>query len=539
MKCNEDDLPQLDLLCRRSEPLGEMLLKRAWKVLIVDDERLIHATIQRGLEHCQFDGDGLQILHAYSTAEARILLQHHPDTALVLIDIFLETPTAGLDLVKYIRNSLNNRLIRLVLMTGQTDAAPALDIIETYDINDYKEKLELTTTKLKTLAYSMLRAYRDIVALDKARSSLELVVAASAQIVEIRSLQKFTSAVLMQLTALLNLGTDAAYIEIISGFAAANRNGRFQVLAGSGAYSDLVDGSPPELSDPDIIRDLDSACQQKRNLYFDNRLVAYFNTGRGFESLLYMNNLRPLNDQDKYLINLFCSNIAIAFENAYLREEIAQTQKEIVYLLSEAVETRSRETGNHVKRVAEISKLLALELNFSPEEAEHIKLAAPLHDLGKIGIPDAILHKPGALTREERETMKTHVTIGHDMLKRSQRPVLQYGAIIALEHHEHWNGDGYPAGKSGEEIHILGRIVAVADVFDSLANQRCYKKAWSLRAILEHFREKRGQQFDPQIVDTLLANIDAVLDIMELYKDEGSNNHLRTQWYQLQAQESF
>lgn len=172
-----------------------------------------------------------------------------------------------------------------------------------------------------------------------------------------------------------------------------------------------------------------------------------------------------------------------------------------------------------MKRVAEYSKLLALGYGMSEEEAEIVKLAAPLHDVGKVGIPDAILGKPGKLTAEEWEIMKTHAELGYDMLKSSSRRILQAGAVIAKEHHEKWAGGGYPEGKSGEDIHIYGRIVALADVFDALGSDRCYKKAWPMDEILDLLRDERGKHFDPKLVDIFLDNLDEVEAIRAAFPD--------------------
>lgn len=202
-----------------------------------------------------------------------------------------------------------------------------------------------------------------------------------------------------------------------------------------------------------------------------------------------------------------------------LTEEIETTQREIIYTLGEIAEARSKETGNHVKRVAEYSKILAIKYGLSEKEAELLKLASPMHDIGKVAIPDSILNKPGKLTYEEFEIMKKHTVIGYEMLKHSNREILQHAAEIALTHHERWDGTGYPYGLKGEEIPISGRITAVADVFDALGSDRVYKKAWDLDEIIEYFKEQRGKQFDPILVDIFLENLDDILSIRNKYVD--------------------
>jgi len=200
-----------------------------------------------------------------------------------------------------------------------------------------------------------------------------------------------------------------------------------------------------------------------------------------------------------------------------LNKEIEDTQKEVVFTMGAIVESRSKETGYHVRRVAEYSKLIALYYCMSAEDAEKLKQASPMHDIGKIAIPDSILNKPGKLTDDEFEHMKRHSQLGFDMLKNSNRPLIKLAASIAYEHHERWDGKGYPNKLIAEEISVVGRITAVADVFDALGSDRCYKKAWPLEKILVLFTEGKSKQFDPDMVDILLNNIEEFIVIRDTF----------------------
>jgi len=205
-------------------------------------------------------------------------------------------------------------------------------------------------------------------------------------------------------------------------------------------------------------------------------------------------------------------------EDLYI--EIENTQKEIIFTMGAAGELRSKETGQHVKRVAEYSKLLAILYGLKEEEAELIKLASPMHDIGKVGIPDNILHKPGKLTVKEFVIMKTHAQLGYNMLKGSNRTILKSASIVAHEHHEKYNGRGYPRGLKGEDIHIFGRITAIADVFDALGSERSYKKAWPDKKILQLFKDERGEHFDPKLIDLFIKNKKQFYKIRDMYKEE-------------------
>ncbi|NOQ31877.1 MAG: HD domain-containing protein [Helicobacteraceae bacterium] len=202
-----------------------------------------------------------------------------------------------------------------------------------------------------------------------------------------------------------------------------------------------------------------------------------------------------------------------------LIKEIENTQKEVVYTMGAIGESRSKETGNHVKRVAEYSKLFAIYYGLCEEEAELLKQASPMHDIGKVGIADSILNKPAKLTYEEFEKMKEHSAIGYDMLKHSNRPLMKTASIVAHEHHEKFDGSGYPNGLKGYDIHIYARITAVADVFDALGSSRVYKEAWCDEDIFKLFKDERDKHFDPKLIDIFFENLEQFLNIRERFKD--------------------
>jgi PAS domain S-box-containing protein len=196
-----------------------------------------------------------------------------------------------------------------------------------------------------------------------------------------------------------------------------------------------------------------------------------------------------------------------------LNEEIVNTQKEVLLTMGAIGEARSKETGEHVIRVAEYSYFIARKYGLSEEESELLKQASPMHDIGKIAIPDYILNKPSKLTSEEFEIMKTHAQRGYEMLKYSNKPLLKASAEIAYSHHEKYDGTGYPQGLYGDNIPIFGRITAIADIFDALGTSRAYKEAWDLDNILELFEEEKGKHFDPKLVDILFEHLDEFLEI--------------------------
>lgn len=202
--------------------------------------------------------------------------------------------------------------------------------------------------------------------------------------------------------------------------------------------------------------------------------------------------------------------------------ELRAREQETILLLCRASEYRDPETGAHIQRMAHYSCLIAAELGLSSEEQEFILNAAPMHDIGKVGTPDHILLKPGKLDDAEMAIMRQHALIGYNILKSSEARMLQLAAEIAYAHHERFDGGGYPNGLAGDAIPLVGRIVAVADVFDALTSVRPYKQAWSLEAARDFLLANSGSHFDPQCVTALLARWPAVLQIRERFRDAAS-----------------
>jgi HD-GYP domain-containing protein (c-di-GMP phosphodiesterase class II) len=284
-------------------------------------------------------------------------------------------------------------------------------------------------------------------------------------------------------------------------------------------------GEPLIINDPYHDSRFDKEVDKRTGYHTRNILALPILDGEGkiigvFQAINKVPEPEEFSRQDLEHLLLAATYTGKTLDAALLQEEIEATQREIIFTLAEAGEMRSKETGQHVKRVAEYSYLFAAQYGLNETEAQLVRLAAPMHDIGKIAIPDAILLKPGKLAEEEWEVMKTHSALGYEILEHSERRMLKAAAIIAHEHHEKWDGGGYPRGLKGTDIHIYGRVTALADVFDALGCPRVYKPAWDLERIVGLFKDERGHQFDPDLVDVFLANLDAVVKIKEEYRDE-------------------
>ncbi|MEC4594232.1 MULTISPECIES: response regulator [Nitrospirillum] len=478
-----------------------------WKVLIADDDAAIHAVTELALEGFRMDGRPLAFLHAYSGAETLQRMAEHPDIAVLLLDVVMESDSAGLDAAKAVRERLGNRQVRIVLNTGQPGSAPKADIIARYDIDNYREKGELTERQLFTLMYSCLRGYRDIAAVEQSRQGLRRLIDALPRIFHLTAADRLARTCLEQLAGL------TGGVELNGLVLEQDRpDGPARALAACGRFADWVEDSP-------LPPDVQAALALDGNLREHDRWSEWLPTGGGGRRLLYLNGVAAATPLGRDLLALFVRNLAVAFDNLRLKEEIEETQREIVFRLGEAVETRNQETGNHLKRVSEAAGMIAAYLGYDETMVSRVRYAAPLHDIGKIGIPDHILNKRGGLDAEEWKVMQTHADIGWRMLKDARQDILRAGAVISLQHHEKWDGTGYPRGLRGDEIDPLARIVAAADVFDALGSHRPYKTPWPLERILEHMAKERGRHFDPAVVDAILALAPALMESRTRYPD--------------------
>lgn len=487
-----------------------------WKVLIVDDEPEIHSVTRFALSGVTFQEREIELISAHSAEEAKKLLLSENDFAMALLDVVMETNHAGLHLAKWIREELENHAVRIILRTGQPGEAPEKSIITQYDINGYKEKAELTSKKLFTLTCSSLRSYQDIQKLEANKAGLRMVIEASGTIFKSHSFEHFCQNAVKHTYPFFNNVHEILEQEL--GGLIVKRMGEKWVIVNTSEKYNILIGLP--LEEVESLKNVSIGPDEAQYIELSETSMCLILRVRPNEYvLLPIENLSDHTPEDPILFELYLHNISIALENIYLLNQTEATQREIAYRLGEAVETRSKETGGHVKRVAEMSRYLALGYGMSEKEADLIKIASPLHDVGKIGISDKVLNKPGKLTDEEWKEMQTHAEMGKEILTGSDLKIITLASSIAGSHHERWDGKGYPKNLKEDEIPLEARITAVADVFDALASDRCYKKAWPLDKIVSLFKEERGKQFEPKIVDVLLSGIDDIIAIRDQYKD--------------------
>jgi response regulator RpfG family c-di-GMP phosphodiesterase len=492
---------------------------RPWRVLIVDDEADVHAVTRLVLSGVVFKNRSVELLSAYSGNEGFEVLAKVPDIALVLLDVVMETDDAGLQLVRRIRDELNNHLVRIVLRTGQPGQAPEERVIVDYDINDYKAKTELTKQKIFTTVISSLRAYEGLVTIERSRIGLSNILNSTSNLYELRSLQEFASGVLNQVNALLDLGAQGAMCVLHDPRQYGEQGPA--VLAATGQYSDLVEQKFLPADHPyfDLVSQV---LKEKKNLHLFAVSALFIHADLGGNMVIILKPNCPLAELQCSLLSVFCDRIGAAFENLQMFGQLQCAQEATVVSLADLAESRDSDTGGHIQRVAKLTDAIARRLHadgkyadeFTPRFLSCVGLASMLHDIGKVSTPDAVLLKPGKHTPEERRIMEQHVQVGEAVLRRAARSVagvshLTFGAEIAGGHHEHFDGQGYPRQSKGVEIPLSARIVAVVDVFDALLHRRPYKEPWPLSEVSDYLKARKSTQFDPEVVDALLSFVES------------------------------
>lgn len=486
-------------------PAAGAKARKPWKILVVDDDTLTQTYSKAILQSITFAGRGVEILNALTGQQAREILKQHPDVAVALVDVVMETPRAGLELVETIRKELANSHMRVIIRTGHHDDSPEREIIDHYDIDDYKHKDELSPKNLYITIRSALKAYRDIITIERNRRSLENILSATTglNLAHTGEVLGFCSDMLMQVATLCNEEHDRPR-EDTRGFIYTFDGAGGTILARLGRYAG-DNGDPDE----ECIRTCTQWIVQntaQESMHAGTVLLRLGSNLREPVGFIHLEHTDPLSNHDQHLIHILVNRTTLALENLRLHEHLKHANRESLYMLALAAEFKDRDTGEHIHRIARQTRMLAMELGIPANEAQEMGQASMLHDIGKLGVPDTILQKEGPLTEEEFEIIRRHPQTGARILE--NHPWFQQAKEIALGHHERWDGKGYPCGIRGPETPLAARIVAVVDVFDALFHKRPYKEAWAIEDCRKALVDGAGSQFDPEVVDAFVRILD-------------------------------
>lgn len=474
----------------------------SWKVLIVDDEPDIRTLTRISLRDFQFAGRSIEFIEAGSANQAKDTLEQHPDIAVALVDVVMESSDAGLQLVKHIRQQLANNMIRIVIRTGQPGVAPERYVIDHYDIDDYKDKTELTSDRLYTTVRSALKAYRDLQTINTNRLGLERVLQVTPEVYQLEhaSLSDFFNGILTQIIGLCRL-SHSSHIGSLEGVVAMIDHNQIKLQA----FTDQFANNPriDEIHQQCIASILNGVESTTLRTQAEILPLTIANKAVGY---IYIEPIEALSDVDRNLIHIFAKQCSQALENHELHSSIIASFEHAVDMLAEIAEYKDKATGGHVNRLDHYTQIIALAMGIGEEEARLFGKASRLHDVGKVGVPDYILSKPDKLTDDEFEIIKSHTTLGANILSHDQAFTL--AKSIALSHHERWDGKGYPEGIIASELALPIRIVSVADVFDALISWRPYKHPWTIEQARDTIAAGAGSQFDPDVVKAFLHALD-------------------------------
>ena len=474
-----------------------------WKVLVVDDEPDVRQLTTLNLRGFEFAGRPLELIEAASAAEAKVKLGEHRDIALALIDVVMETDDAGLKLVEYIRKDLGNAMVRLVIRTGQPGVAPERFVIDNFDIDDYKDKTELTAQKLYTTVRSALKSFRDLQTIELNRLGLARILDVTPELYNLHrdKLEDYFRGVLMQIIGICNLG-HSGMISTIDGLVVTLEGKDVCIRAGAGELGDGPDATDRRQKIIELCS-LAVTGQAVQEQLRSGAMVVPLSVHGEVLGFVYLEAGETLSHDDRELLRVMANQCAAALDNFRLHHNLEESYDQAIDMLGQAAEFKDSATGTHIRRIQEYTRRLALALGLSEEEAKLHAKSSRLHDVGKVGIPDNILRKPGRLSESEFALIQRHTQIGDSILKRS--PSLASSRIVARSHHERWDGTGYPDRLAGEAIPLSARIVAVVDVFDALVSHRPYKGIWVADKAINEIRQGIGSHFDPRIADSFIG----------------------------------
>jgi response regulator RpfG family c-di-GMP phosphodiesterase len=485
--------------------------KAAWKVLIADDEPDVHVATKLVLRDFSFRDRGIEFLDAYSGDEACEILRQHPDTAVVFLDVVMETEDAGLRAVKRIREEIGNQMVRIILRTGQPGHAPEEEVVLNYHINDYKSKSEMTAKKLFTSIVSALRSFQDLQTIESSRRGLVKVLDAASNM-DLRSRNLFVSGLLMQLGSLLDIGENDLIL-----IRRGEDDGNDMIMAACGDFDPFIGEPIKDVLDAESVGYItrvfssgDTHVDDKRSIY----LVPLPNLS---DVAVYVGSSRRISETELALIDIFCMKIVLAYENYDFVEQSRRDQNAEIALLAKVTAHASYLPVSYAINRGRLSRDIAVKMKEkgSPRAIETrlpamLERAAMLADIGNHEIPLSILDGAKGLSPDDMALVRKHPEFGAALMQSilaevTGGRVISLACEIALSHHERYDGSGYPQGLAGDRIPMSGRIVAVADCYMALTSARPWRAAVGHDQAVDMIRQDSGKKYDPLVVASFVA----------------------------------
>lgn len=479
-----------------------------WKILIVDDDADVHVATRMALRGVDFRGRPLEFIDAYSGAQVLELLQQHPDTALVFLDVMMETDDAGLQVARRIRES-GFKLVRIIVRTGFPGQAPERQVIVDFDIHDYKEKTGLSVQKLFTSVISALRAYDDMVALEDHRRGL-LGVLEAASSFDFNSVHSYVSRMLAEFTGLARLGSDTLIAVFRTRSVAA---GVPTVLASFGNWQELGEATAMQDLPPDVAALVQDSLDRHRALSGSGGKTVFFHH-RGVDLVVFAAGESAFAQVDEVLLEMFLVNVCRAIGNHQIFSEMVTDRNAVLRALALRGERWDENAAVELDRLSRLATGMATRLHTTLDFAQEIDsrfiqcigIAAMLHDLGNDAILTSLLSKNTCYEPHERQRMQAHVAAGVKLVDGYLVDVGVTGALglardIIGAHHEHFDGSGYPNGLGGESIPLSARLVAVADAYVAMTSARPHRVAMDAVTAQMLIKNGAGRQFDPRMVE--------------------------------------
>ena len=470
----------------------------SWKVLIVDDEKDVHLLTRTVLRDLEFEDKNIVFSSAYSGKEALAILKKENDFAVILLDVIMETDDAGLVFASKLRNELKNHSTRIILRTGQTGDVPIKEVIIKYDINDYKEKTQLNTSNLYISVLLALRSYKDIKLIINKNIYLKNIISFTKELNKQKDINNFIDILSSSLISLLFLEKNNIKEYIYT----------YNISDNS---INILKGSDFSLTkDKEII--INELINNNEFIYKKNSMIFVLALDN-FYLVIDFENIKNENKMNKTFIKMFLDTSRIILNNLDTNRRIINEQEELIGILNKLMKKKSNSTASHLNRVSKIVYIIAKSYGLSEDDSKELELASSMHDIGKIDLDGKLLDKKH-INKEEEVIIQKHTQAGYNLLKSSSTSLLKQAAIIAYEHHELWDGSGYPRHLKEEEIHLYARITSIADFYDSLRIPRNSNKEWPLYDAINFLKKNRNILFEASLVDILINNINEIEKII-------------------------